>query len=425
MQKSNQLYTIVVSDNGQISAVLKQWIICSDDFPVIGHTYQWYCPPSFSFQNIQHYKKVENHWDKVTGTVLNMTDSYITANFLIMTESLKVNKFVIIEFVDEAEVTEVVPCCWIVVDLQSKSFVCQWPGGINVAKYIAYQKPPEDSWEEHKCVLRKFYDTYSEAKKKVSLFCYISTTSEIDTENKKRKRFQKKNFESSSNHEDNEKTKINSKQKLFESNLIDNILDAPRPTIDFDMMGSNDSPDFFALKDDVLHYLNPMSENNCEQLSQNIEHHQFTQMNKDIHLNHQTKTPNICINPVREKDCESLSQNTEYHQLTHHQNQQILSATDNEFIDNDNVNMGKMLMFIGHAVKDVANEIAEIKKSIKEIKLDNVKNQELLILLTDRTKYNATKSEEKVHLFGSNLKVPVSNLDDLHKLESNEEQKKF
>lgn len=73
----------------------------------------------------------------------------------------------------------------------------------------------------------------------------------------------------------------------------------------------------------------------------------------------------------------------------------------------------------------VANEIAEIKKSIKEIKLDNVKNQELLILLTDRTKYNATKSEEKVHLFGSNLKVPVSNLDDLHKLESNEEQKKI
>ncbi|XP_022182705.1 uncharacterized protein LOC111042418 isoform X2 [Myzus persicae] len=179
------------------------------------------------------------------------------------------------------------------------------------------------------------------------------------------------------------------------------------------------------LEDDVLHYLNPMSENNCERLSQNTEHHQFTQMNEDIHLNHQTKTPNICINPVREKDCESLSQNTEYHQLTHHQNQQILSATDNEFIDNDNVNMGKMLMFIGHAVKDVANEIAEIKKSIKEIKLDNVKNQELLILLTDRTKYNATKSEEKVHLFGSNLKVPVSNLDDLHKLESNEEQKKI
>lgn len=64
--------------------------------------------------------------------------------------------------------------------------------------------------------------------------------------------------------------------------------------VDFDMMGSNDSPDFFALKDDVLHYLNPMSENNCEQLSQNIEHHQFTQMNKDIHLNHQTKTPSKC-----------------------------------------------------------------------------------------------------------------------------------
>jgi len=74
-----------------------------------------------------------------------------------MTESLKVKKFVIIEFVDESEVTEVVPCSWIVVDLQSKSFVCQWPGSINASKYTASQKRPADSWEEHKCIPRKFY----------------------------------------------------------------------------------------------------------------------------------------------------------------------------------------------------------------------------------------------------------------------------
>lgn len=84
-------------------------------------------------------------------------DSYITANFLTMTESLKVKKFVIIEFVDESEVTEVVPCSWIVVDLQSKSFVCQWPGSINASKYTASQKRPANSWEEHKCIPRKFY----------------------------------------------------------------------------------------------------------------------------------------------------------------------------------------------------------------------------------------------------------------------------
>lgn len=70
----------------------------------------------------------------------------------------------------------------------------------------------------------------------------------------------------------------------------------------------------------------------------------------------------------------------------------------------------------------VANDITEIKKSIKEIKVDIVKNQELLILLTDRANHSATQSQEKVP-FRSNLKVPVSNLDDLRKLESNEEQK--
>lgn len=73
MSKSNQLYIIVVSDNGQISAIPKQFLICNDDLPVIGQTYQWYCPPYFSFKNIQQYEKAQNHWDKEMGTVLNMT----------------------------------------------------------------------------------------------------------------------------------------------------------------------------------------------------------------------------------------------------------------------------------------------------------------------------------------------------------------
>jgi len=63
--------------------------------------------------------------------------------------------------------------------------------------------------------------------------------------------------------------------------------------VDFDIMGSNDSPDFFVLNDDVLHYLKPTSKNKCKPLSQNTENHQFTQMNKDIHLNHQTSPGNF------------------------------------------------------------------------------------------------------------------------------------
>lgn len=74
----------------------------------------------------------------------------------------------------------------------------------------------------------------------------------------------------------------------------------------------------------------------------------------------------------------------------------------------------------------VANEITEIKKSIKEIKVDLVKNQNLLISLTDhRANHSATQSEVNVPLYRSNLKVPVSNIDDLHKLESDEEQKQI
>lgn len=78
MQKSNRLYTIVVSDNGQISVIPKPWIICSGDFPIIGQTYQWYCPPSFSLKNmVQQYEQVDNHWDNVMGTVLNMSGKLI------------------------------------------------------------------------------------------------------------------------------------------------------------------------------------------------------------------------------------------------------------------------------------------------------------------------------------------------------------
>lgn len=43
----------------------------------------------------------------------------------------------------------------------------------------------------------------------------------------------------------------------------------------------------------------------------------------------------------------------------------------------------------------MATEITEIKKSIKEIKVDIVKNQELIISLTDRANYSgySTKGE--------------------------------
>lgn len=61
----------------------------------------------------------------------------------------------------------------------------------------------------------------------------------------------------------------------------------------FDIMGSNDSPDFFALKDDVLHYLNPTIENNCKPSSQNTARNQFTKINEDIHLNRQTSPGNF------------------------------------------------------------------------------------------------------------------------------------
>jgi len=69
-------------------------------------------------------------------------DSYLSANFVATIENLKLNKFVIIEFLEEEQCIEIVPSNWIIVDEILQKFTCRWPGSANASRYTASQKLP-------------------------------------------------------------------------------------------------------------------------------------------------------------------------------------------------------------------------------------------------------------------------------------------
>jgi len=75
---------------------------------------------------------------------------------LVTIENLKINNFVIVEFIDEKSV-KVVPCSWINADQVEKQFKCHWPMHGNVSKLSASQKQPSSSWKIHLCIPRKFF----------------------------------------------------------------------------------------------------------------------------------------------------------------------------------------------------------------------------------------------------------------------------
>lgn len=87
-----------------------------------------------------------------------ISDSYLTANFIITVKNLKLYKFSIIEFIDENS-TEVVPVSWIQIDNKLKQFFCKWPGNPNSAKLAYSQKMPFETWKTYLrvCCPRKFY----------------------------------------------------------------------------------------------------------------------------------------------------------------------------------------------------------------------------------------------------------------------------
>jgi len=69
---------------------------------------------------------------------------------------MKLNKFVIIEFLEEEQCIEIVPSNWIIVDDKLQKCICRWPGSNNASRYTASQKPPKNLWDRYECIPQKF-----------------------------------------------------------------------------------------------------------------------------------------------------------------------------------------------------------------------------------------------------------------------------
>lgn len=65
-------------------------------------------------------------------------------------------QFAIVEFLDEDETIEIVPCKWIKVDYELQKCICLWPGSTSATKYAMTQKDLLISWGKSYYIPRKF-----------------------------------------------------------------------------------------------------------------------------------------------------------------------------------------------------------------------------------------------------------------------------
>lgn len=73
----------------------------------------------------------------------------------------------------------------------------------------------------------------------------------------------------------------------------------------------------------------------------------------------------------------------------------------------------------------VSKQIAAIQKDIGIIKVDLIKNQELLTNLNEKSRPQNTLNTSEDFIDRSNLKIPVMTIDELNALEANSELKRI
>lgn len=79
----------------------------------------------------------------------------MTANFLVIAESLKIKKFVIVELMNANNLVVIVPCSSIVVNHELKQFTCRLAKIKN-----GYEEQQLDFWGEYNCIPRKYYGSF-------------------------------------------------------------------------------------------------------------------------------------------------------------------------------------------------------------------------------------------------------------------------
>ncbi|CAI6375855.1 unnamed protein product [Macrosiphum euphorbiae] len=81
-----------------------------------------------------------------------------------------------------------------------------------------------------------------------------------------------------------------------------------------------------------------------------------------------------------------------------------------------------MLNNIGHAVMDVSNELKTLKKEIHVIKVDVMKNQEILNSLAENDRRTVSSVDTRQVINRASLKIPVQTISELNEIEEDEDK---
>ncbi|XP_029347909.1 uncharacterized protein LOC115034699 [Acyrthosiphon pisum] len=81
-----------------------------------------------------------------------------------------------------------------------------------------------------------------------------------------------------------------------------------------------------------------------------------------------------------------------------------------------------MLNNIGHAVMDVSKELKTLKKEIHVIKVDVIKNQEILNSLAENDRRTVSSVDTRQAINRASLKIPVQTISELNEIEEDEDK---
>ncbi|XP_022164089.1 uncharacterized protein LOC111029416 [Myzus persicae] len=308
-------------------------------------------------------------------------------------EKLRLYKFVIIEFLNESS-TEVVPISWIKIDNTHHQFICQWPEKVNITKYASSQKKPVDTWESFPCCPRKFFNTYSEAKRRLIKFCETSSTeTEELLTSKPRVRVPKRKYSSSEeetsvistlNHQ-NLSRNVKVTQKTH-TEIQKGLMNIPKPKKPIDFFNNDD-----------------------ESLQQTPN---ILKPKKLIDFFNDNDDENLQINVTEDCIVSSPEMFTEKNTTTDY------SQGHDEHI----ISVYNMLNNIGHAVMDVSKELKTLKKEIHVIKVDVIKNQEILNSLAENVRRTVSSVDTRQAINRASLKIPVQTISELNEIEEDEDK---
>ncbi|XP_060855284.1 uncharacterized protein LOC132932958 [Metopolophium dirhodum] len=103
---------------------------------------------------------------------------------------------------------------------------------------------------------------------------------------------------------------------------------------------------------------------------------------------------------------------------------QNLTNTNPTSISSDNNMMDKM-QCVCHTVMKVFNQMVSLQKDVNVIKIDVMKNQNLIAEVIDRQNHQTTQNQTVENITRSNLKIPLQTMEQLDSLEADDELKQI